>query len=68
MDNAMQVLQAIATTVSALLPVASTVLKDVDPNNQSGQQAAQALDDLSALFSTHMTNAQTALAAPPPTR
>jgi hypothetical protein len=102
MDNALEFLQAISTTVSVLLPVASTVLKDVDPTSQGGQQlvgsaaapgkheiriracdstaqpdtalsdpegnpadanAAKALEDLSALFSNHMTNAQASLAA-----
>ena len=67
MGNVLQLIQAISTTVNALLPVASTVLTDVDPNSQSGQQAAKALNDLSALFSNHITNAQAALTAPPPT-
>jgi len=67
MDNALQLIEAISTAVKALLPVASAVLTDVDPNSKGGQQAAKALNDLSALFGNQMTNAQAALTAPPPT-
>ena len=66
MDNSLQIIQAISTTVGILLPLASTVLTDVDPNSKGGQQAAKALKDLSALFSNHMDTAQAALAAQTP--
>jgi hypothetical protein len=60
-------IEAITSVIGSLLPVATTVLKDVDPSSHTGIVVAKVLTDLESVFSGHVASARTALAEPPNT-